>query len=109
MIVVDPDVTRIKLERELELWHENEETYRRRGWILLGRNELEVDIGFLVVEDLPLARDGAISGILVSHGWLRPRRTLLRLDEVRRIDHDLRVVELCHPKLEMSDGVERSR
>ncbi|HEU6443743.1 MAG TPA: putative metal-binding protein [Gaiellaceae bacterium] len=47
MIVVDPDVTRLKLERELELWHENEETYRRRGWILLGRNELEVDIGFL--------------------------------------------------------------
>jgi hypothetical protein len=47
VIVVDPDVTRMKLERELELWHENEETYRRRGWILLGRNELEVDIGFL--------------------------------------------------------------
>lgn len=47
MIVVDPEVTRLKLERELELWHENEETYRRRGWILLGRRELEVDIGFL--------------------------------------------------------------
>lgn len=47
MIVVDPEVTRLKLERELELWHENEETYRRRGWFLLGRRELEVDIGFL--------------------------------------------------------------
>lgn len=47
MIVVDPEVTRRKLERELELWRENEETYRRRGWILLGRNELEVDIGLL--------------------------------------------------------------
>lgn len=47
MIVVDPEVTRLKLERELELWRENEETYRRRGWILLGHNELEVDIGFL--------------------------------------------------------------
>jgi hypothetical protein len=47
MIVVDPEVTRLKLERELELWRENEETYRRRGWILLGRHELEVDIGFL--------------------------------------------------------------
>lgn len=47
MIVVDPDVTRLKLDRELELWREHEETYRRRGWILLGQNELAVDIGFL--------------------------------------------------------------
>jgi hypothetical protein len=47
VIVVDPEVTRLKLERELELWREQEDTYRRRGWILLGRNELAVDIGFL--------------------------------------------------------------
>lgn len=47
MIVVDPEVTRLKLERELELWRENEEMYRRRGWLLLGRRQLEVDIGFL--------------------------------------------------------------
>ena len=46
-VVVDPEVTRLKLERELELWRGNEETYRRRGWILLARGELEVDIGFL--------------------------------------------------------------
>ena len=47
MIVVDPDVTRLKFERELELWRENEETYRRRGWILLAANEFAVEIGFL--------------------------------------------------------------
>lgn len=47
MTVVDPEVTRLKLERELELWRENEQTYRKRGWMLLGRRELEVDIGFL--------------------------------------------------------------
>lgn len=47
MSVVDPEVTRLKLERELELWRENEQTYRKRGWILLGQRELEVDIGFL--------------------------------------------------------------
>lgn len=47
MTVVDPEVTRLKLERELELWRENEQTYRKRGWILLGRRELAVDIGFL--------------------------------------------------------------
>jgi hypothetical protein len=47
VIVVDPEVTRVKFERELELWRENEETYRRRGWILLAENELAVEIGFL--------------------------------------------------------------
>lgn len=47
MIVVEPEVTRLKLEREFELWHENAETYRRRGWILLGRDDLAVDAGFL--------------------------------------------------------------
>jgi hypothetical protein len=45
--IVDPDVSRLKVERELELWRENEGTYRRRGWILLRREELELDIGFL--------------------------------------------------------------
>ena len=47
MIVVDPEVTRLKFERELELWRENEDTYRRRGWLLLAENELAVEIGFL--------------------------------------------------------------
>lgn len=47
MIVVDPEVTRLKFERELELWRENEDTYRRRGWILLAENELSVEVGFL--------------------------------------------------------------
>jgi hypothetical protein len=46
VIVVDPEVTRLKFERELELWHENEGTYRRRGWILLAEQELAVEIGF---------------------------------------------------------------
>jgi hypothetical protein len=47
MIVVDPEVTRLKFERELKLWHENEAIYRQRGWILLGHRGYEVDIGFL--------------------------------------------------------------
>ena len=53
MIVVDPEVTRRKFERELELWDENAEAYRRRGWLLLGRREIDVDVGFL--GRLPLA------------------------------------------------------
>ena len=37
-MLVDPEVTRLKLERELELWRTNEQAYRRRGWVLLGRS-----------------------------------------------------------------------
>lgn len=46
-MLVDPDVTRLKVERELELWRENEPTYRRRGWILLEHQNFRVDVGFL--------------------------------------------------------------
>ena len=49
MVVVDPGVTRRKFERELELWSENEEAYRRRGWILLGQHDLEVAPAFRAV------------------------------------------------------------
>jgi hypothetical protein len=47
VIVVDPEVTRRKFERELELWREQDEAYRRRGWLMLARNDLSVDIGFV--------------------------------------------------------------
>lgn len=47
MIVVAPEVTQRKIERELKLWHENDDVYRRRGWILLGQRKQEVDVGFL--------------------------------------------------------------
>ncbi len=47
MLLVDPEVTKLKLDREIELWQENEATYRKRGWILLDRRELEVEVGFL--------------------------------------------------------------
>lgn len=47
MIVVDPEITRRKFERELGLWREQSATYRRRGWLLLDEGELSVDIGFV--------------------------------------------------------------
>lgn len=47
MPVVDPEVTQLKLDREIELWHENAGTYRKRGWLLLERRGVEVDVGFL--------------------------------------------------------------
>jgi hypothetical protein len=47
LIVVDPNVTRRKFERELELWREQSAVYRRRGWLLLAEGELSVDVGFI--------------------------------------------------------------
>src|SRR4051794_31229178 len=46
-VAVDPEVVRRKFHRELALWDENAAVYRRRGWILLSRGELQVEVGFL--------------------------------------------------------------
>lgn len=45
--LVPPAVSQAKLGAELELWHANAETYRRRGWLLLNVDGLTVDIAFL--------------------------------------------------------------
>jgi hypothetical protein len=45
--LVDPEVTRRKFRRELELWDENASSYSRRGWILLHRESVQVEVGFL--------------------------------------------------------------
>jgi len=47
MPVVDPEITALKLDREIELWREQSEVYRSRGWLLLRRDGAEVDVGFL--------------------------------------------------------------
>jgi hypothetical protein len=52
--LVDPRVTNAKVDRELELWSDNADAYRRRGWILLGRNNLQIDIAFIA--KLPMVR-----------------------------------------------------
>lgn len=45
-VLVDPSVSAAKLAKQLEDWQENREIYEQRGWILLGANDLHVDIGF---------------------------------------------------------------
>jgi len=45
--LVAPDVNARKVERELELWDANAETYSRRGWIMLRREPPLFDIAFL--------------------------------------------------------------
>jgi hypothetical protein len=45
--LLDPQVTQVKLQRELDLWDENYESYSRRGWIMLAREQLSVEVGFL--------------------------------------------------------------
>lgn len=53
MELVDPEVTRRKIDREIELWGENAAAYRRRGWLLLGRDGNVIDVSFIA--QLPLA------------------------------------------------------
>lgn len=53
MSVVDPEITALKLDREIELWREQSEVYRSRGWLLLRREGVEVDVGFLARVGLP--------------------------------------------------------
>lgn len=36
-----------KIERDLAAWRSNAEVYRQRGWIMLGHNDLSIDVGFL--------------------------------------------------------------
>lgn len=46
-LLVPLEVSRGKLAAELDLWRADAETYRRRGWLLLGVDDLAVDIGFV--------------------------------------------------------------
>ncbi len=45
-ILVAPKVSAGKLERELNQWDANADTYRSRGWIIVARQELAVDVAF---------------------------------------------------------------
>jgi hypothetical protein len=45
-VLVDPAVSEIKLKRQLDDWRSNANHYRQRGWQMLDRNGLEVDIAF---------------------------------------------------------------
>lgn len=44
--LVDPAVSTEKLESQLEEWQANSAAYRARGWLLLGRDGLKVEVGF---------------------------------------------------------------
>lgn len=45
-VLVDPAISAAKLDRQLEDWEANADIYRERGWQLLGRKGLHVDIAF---------------------------------------------------------------
>jgi hypothetical protein len=61
LMVVDPEVSEAKLERELTDWEDNREIYSSRGWMLLGREGLKVDIGFAV--PMPIGQFGDVPSI----------------------------------------------
>ena len=45
-MLVDPTISSAKLDRQLDDWENNAELYRERGWILLDRDGLHVDVAF---------------------------------------------------------------
>jgi len=46
-VLVDPEISRAKLQREVEAWRANEAEYRRRGWLLVRHDDLTVELAFL--------------------------------------------------------------
>jgi hypothetical protein len=44
--LVDPEISKAKLVRQLSDWRSQAEEYRKRGWLLLDTGELHVDVGF---------------------------------------------------------------
>ena len=45
-VLVDPVISAEKLKRQLDDWEANLEIYEGRGWAILGRGELHVDVSF---------------------------------------------------------------
>src|ERR1700677_4898984 len=45
-VLVDPAISAAKLQRQLDDWEANADVYRERGWQLLGREGLHVDVAF---------------------------------------------------------------
>jgi hypothetical protein len=43
-VLVDPEVSRRKVQREVDWWRANASTYRRRGWILIDHRDLVVEM-----------------------------------------------------------------
>jgi hypothetical protein len=56
-VLVDPAVSLAKLGRQLADWEANREAYRERGWVLLGRDGLQVDVGFCARLPITAAND----------------------------------------------------
>lgn len=46
-LLVPREVSQAKLDEELGQWHANSNVYRRRGWLLLSAEDLEVEVAFV--------------------------------------------------------------
>jgi hypothetical protein len=47
MSIVDPEISRRKLERELATWEQQANAFRQRGYLIMAREDLRIDVGFL--------------------------------------------------------------
>jgi hypothetical protein len=59
--LVDPAVSAAKLARQLDGWEATQEHYENRGIVLLGRRDLQVDVGFLAY--LPLGPNNDLAAM----------------------------------------------
>jgi hypothetical protein len=50
---VEPEVSRAKLQRELEAWNAQTDLYRRRGWVMLRHQGLMVEVAFVAPVAFP--------------------------------------------------------
>lgn len=59
--LVDPAISRRKLERELDDWRASEAEYRKRGWLVVRRDDLIVEVAFAK----PMRFGGAVLPLLL--------------------------------------------
>jgi len=63
-VLVDPAVSAAKLDRQLEDWNANADVHRERGWQLLGRDGLQVDVAFMTRLPVGPRHDGPDPNLL---------------------------------------------
>jgi hypothetical protein len=68
-VLVDPEISRAKLSRQLADWQDQAEVYRRRGWLLLASEELAVEVGFAAAVPLGDPPDSVAIPLAVRFGF----------------------------------------
>lgn len=69
-LLVAPEISAAKLDRQLADWESNQEIYRERGWQLLDKGDLYVDIAFTArIPVTPPLNDLVVTPLAVRFGF----------------------------------------